>query len=68
MDVDDQRPELLDRVAHRAGALGERGLRLLHRCSGGALARRAERVRRAGELRDDPVVQVGRDPAPFDVR
>ena len=68
MDVDDQRPELADRHPDGTGALRERALRLLPRSRGDALTCRTQRVRRAGELRYDPVMEVGCDPAPFDVR
>ena len=64
IDLHEEGPELADSAPGLGGGLSQ--LRVEGR--GGTLGSCRKRIRHAGEILDDAVVEVARDPPPFDVR
>ena len=67
IDLDEQGPQLAHRVARNAPRMAEQVTQLRPRCRVRLAGRDVEAVRNARQVLDGPVVEIGCNPAPFDV-
>ena len=68
IDLDEQRAQLAHRLSRRVRAGAQRACDLARRCVVDLLRSDGQRIRRAGEILHDAVVEVGCDDAPLHVR